>query len=162
MSIIQPVFSAVALAIAALMFLSRSIARRRPDWPQARAGIIAGVMAVPMVICVILIFNSDPTFKPWSQTAITSPGPVLYLLSDGIPLLLTIGGLVYLLRRHNAGLLFITLWTLAGPLRNMRPPMRSAASVESWQIPLSVLAAYGLMRYGLLPLRRLHARRAWR
>lgn len=162
MSIIQPIYSAVVLAIAALMFLSRSVVQRRLAWQQARAGIIAGVLAVPMVIYVLLLFNSDPTFKPWSQTPITSPGPALYLLSYGIPLLLGIGGLVYVLRRRNAGLLFIALWTLAGPLLVYAPTNAQRRLIESWQIPLSVLAAYGLVRYVLLPLRRWQARRAWR
>jgi len=148
--------------IAALMFLSRSIAQRHPAWLQARAGIIAGVMAVPMVVYVLLLFNSDPTFKPWSQTPITSPGPALYLLSYGIPLLLAIGGLAYVLhRRRNAGLLFIALWALVTPFMVYAPTNAQRRLIESWQIPLSVLAAYGLVRYVLLPLRRLHARRAW-
>jgi hypothetical protein len=164
MSIVQPIYSAVVLAIAALMFLSRAIVQRRPDWMQARAGIIAGALAVPMVVYVVLVFNSDPTFKPWSQTPITSPGPALYLLSYGIPVILAIGGLAYVLRRrrHNAELIFITLWTLIGPLLVYAPTNAQRRLVESWQIPLSILAAYGLVRFMLLPLRRLHARRAWR
>ncbi len=162
MSIIQPIYTAVVLMIAALMFLSRSIALRRPAWLQARAGIIAGMMAVPMVVYVMLIFNSDPTYRPWSQTAITSPGPGLYLLSYGLPLLLAIGGLAYVLRRRNAGSLFLVLWTVTTPFMLYAPTNAQRRLIESWQIPLSVLAAYGLVRYILLPLRRVHARRAWR
>ena len=161
MSIVQPIYAAVVLAIAALMFLSRSIVNRRIAWSQARAGLIAGVMTIPMVIYVMLVFNSDPTFRPWSQTAITSPGPALYLLSYGLPLLLASGGLVYLLRRHNAGLLFLTLWAVAAPFLVYAPTNAQRRLIESWQIPLSVLAAYGLIRFVLLPLRQIHARRAW-
>jgi hypothetical protein len=162
MSIIQPIYSAVVLAIAFLMFLSRSIVQRRPHWRQAGAGIIAGALAVPVVVYVVLLFNSDPTFQPWSQTPITSPGPALYLLSYGLPLLLAMGGLAYVLRRHHAGLLFIALWLVAGPLLVYAPTNAQRRLVESWQIPLSILAAYGLVRYILLPLRRRQARRAWR
>lgn len=162
MSIIQPVFSAVALALAGLMFLSRTIVQRRPHWLQARAGIIAGIMAVPMVVYVLLLFNVDPIFRPWLQTAITSPGPLLYLVSYGLPLLFAIGGLAYVLRRHSPGLLFIALWGLAGPLLVYAPTNAQRRLIECWQIPLSILAVYGLTRFVLLPLRRWRARRAWR
>jgi hypothetical protein len=162
MSIIQPIYAAVVLTIAGLMFVSRSIVDRRPAWPQARAGFIAGIMTVPMVIYVVLAFNSDPTFYLWSQTAITSPGPALYLLSYGLLLLLALGGLVYLLRRRNAGLLFLALWAIVTPLLVYAPTNAQRRLIESWQIPVSVLAAYGLVRYVLLPLRHWHAHRAWR
>lgn len=161
MSIIQPIYAAVVLVIAALMFLSRSIVSRRFAWTQARAGLIAGALAVPMVIYVLSVFNSDPTYRPWSQTAITSPGPELYLLTYGLPLLFAIGGFAYLLRRHNAGLLFLVLWACATPFLVYAPTNAQRRLIESWQIPLSVLAAYGLVRFVLLPLRRIHARRAW-
>jgi hypothetical protein len=86
----------------------------------------------------------------------------LYLLSYGLPLLLAIGGLRYVLPKHNAGLLFLALWTVVTPFMLYAPTNAQRRLIESWQIPVSVLAAYGLVRFVLLPLRRLHARRAWR
>lgn len=159
MSIIQPIYAAIVLMLAFLMFLSRSIVLRRPAWRSARAGGIAFSMTLPMLGYVLLVFNSDPTYGPWSRTFITSPGPLLYALTYAIPLVLAVGGLFYLRRRREAGLIFLALWAIVTPFMLYAPMNAQRRLIESWQIPLSVLAAYGLVRYGLLPLRRRVAQR---
>lgn len=144
MSIIQPIYSAVALTLAALMVLARSIELRRLAWRSVWAGALAGACAVPMVLYVMSVFAVDPTYGPWSQTAITSPGPELYAITFGLPLLLAVGGVRVVLRRRRAAEWFLLLWLAAGPLLVYAPTNAQRRLIESWQIPLSVLAAIGL------------------
>ncbi len=146
MSIVQPVYGAVVIAIAVMMFAARSITARRLDWRQARVGIVPSIMASGMALYVWLVFRSDPIYGQWGSTPITSPTPLLYVLTYAIPIALAIGGVWYSIHRHDAGLMFMVMWTIVGPILLYAPTNVQRRLIEGWQIPLSVMAAYGLVR----------------
>jgi hypothetical protein len=154
MSIVQPVYGAVVIAIAVMMFAARSITARRLDWQQARVGILPGVMASGMALYTWLVFRSDPIYGQWGSTPITSPTPLLYALTYVIPIVLAMGGGWHIIRRHDAGLIFLVIWMIVGPLMLYAPTNVQRRLIEGWQLPLSVMAAYGLVRYVLPMVRR--------
>jgi uncharacterized membrane protein len=96
-----------------------------------------------------LVFQMDPIYGLWGRTPITSPAPEVYALTYAIPLILAVGGVWYAVRRHASGQLFLVIWAVVGPLLVYAPTNAQRRLIESWQIPLSVMAAYGLVRYGL-------------
>ncbi len=159
MSNVQPVYGAVVVAISIVMVIARSTTLRSIDWQQARAGLIASVMAIGMAIYVWFVFQIDPIYGQWGSTLITSPPPLLFGLTYALPLILAIGGVWYTLQRRNASWLFLAVWTIIGPILMYAPTNVQRRLIESWQIPLSVMAAYGLVRY-VLPFMRRIARSA--
>ncbi|HZY41418.1 MAG TPA: hypothetical protein VFF59_05385, partial [Anaerolineae bacterium] len=149
MSVVQPVYGVVVVAVSIAMVAARSIVQRRLDWKQVRTGTLASLLASGMAAYVWLVFQIDPIYGQWGRTPITSPAPEVYAMTYAIPLVLALGGVVYSVHRHDVGQLFLVMWTIIGPLLVYAPTNAQRRLIEGWQIPLSVMAAYGLVRYGL-------------
>jgi hypothetical protein len=145
-TMLQPIFFGVIVAIGLLMILSRSILERRIVWRQLKAVIIAGAIALPMIIYAAIVFATDPVYGQWTIAQVTtSAAPWFYLLSYGIPLALAIPGWIYAVRQRESGLLFLALWMICIPLLIYAPTIAQRRLIESWQIVLSVIASYGLI-----------------
>ncbi len=153
--ILQPIFFGVIAAIGLLMTVSRSILARRVAWRQLAVAVIAGAMALPMIIYAAIVFATDPVYGQWTAAQVTTTAPLwFYLLSFCIPLALTIPGWIHAVRQRDPGLLFLALWLVAVPLLIYAPTIAQRRLIESWQIVLSVMASYGLISVLLPAFRR--------
>jgi hypothetical protein len=167
MVVLQPVFTAVAAALAVFMVVGRSLAQRRLVWQQAGAGLLATILASPMIVYSLSVFAVDPVYAYWANSQITMSGsPASFVWSYAVLLLLSIPGVIAAWKqRRDAGWMFLLVWFLLQPALLYAPTSAQRRLIVGWQIPLSILIAYGLTTYTPLFLARQfprHGRRLWR
>lgn len=152
MAVLQPVFVAVAAAMLGLMTLARSLAWRQIAWRQLGAGVIAGVLASPMLFYSFAVISSDAVYAYWADAQTTlSSSPLSFLASYAVLLLVAVGGVFVICRqRRDPASLFILAWFLLQPLLLYAPTKAQRRLIVGWQIPLCILAAYCLIQ-GVLP-----------
>lgn len=118
--------------------LSRPVGRR--FWPFAA---LAGGVAAPVVLYSLIAFSTNPVFRAWSQqNLILSPHPLHYVLGYLVPGLLAVPGARVAWRKVGHGRLLVA-WVVIAPLLVYIPFNLQRRLIEGFQVPLSLLAAYG-------------------
>jgi hypothetical protein len=150
MGLIVSFYVAVAYAAAGAGFIAVSIARRRIEWREVRALIIAGLISAPTVMYSLVVFSVDPVLAAWSaQNIVLSPHPLHYLAGYAL-----VGGLaivgVFFVRRINLQSRNLLGWLIIVPFLLYIPFNLQRRLIESWQVPLAFFAAIGLV-YRVLP-----------
>lgn len=150
------VFAIVLGVTALILTLSRrSIRTTRVYWAQL---ITATVLPLPVLLYDAYIFTTNPVLGVWNQqNLILSPEPWHYLLAYG-PLLLLAGyGLKWLWSQLVAEtkasdnfarckILLLLGWCLVFPVLVYLPFNLQRRLVVGVQLPLAILAAYGVLR----------------
>jgi len=158
------------VVIAGVVVITYLIARRLPPppSPQARGegwgnrggvraswllAALAGLVAAPIVLYSLIAFSTNPVFRAWSQqNLILSPHPLHYVLGYLVPGLLAVPGARMAWRKVGHGRLLVA-WVVIAPLLVYIPFNLQRRLIEGFQVPLSLLAAYGFY-FGLAPVLR--------
>ncbi len=119
---------------------------RRVLWREALVAVVPVLLSAPVVVYSAWVFTSDPVYEVWSsQNLILSPHPLHYLAAFGVPLLLA----AFAVRdawRSEKPLWLPLAWVGVVPLLVYLPFNLQRRLVEGVQVPLSLLAAWGLLR----------------
>jgi len=144
MGLIVPFYVPLAWAVTGAMGAALAIRRRRWPWREARRAVIAGLLSAPIVIYNVWVFTSDPVYAAWAaQNRILSPHPLHYLAAFGIPLVLAVVAARRAWRDEGLGWAALA-WVAVVPLLVYLPFNLQRRLVEGVQLPLSLLAAWGV------------------
>ena len=154
-SLVHPFIAPLVIALLGLYALWQKWRRDRAFWPQAVVVALVGLPAMPYLLYLLIVFSTNPVFGAWQAQNLTqSPAPIHYLLGYGLVGLLAVAGGVYVWRRGDERQTFLLIWALTVPVLAYLPLKLQRRVLEGYQVPLATLAAFGLARYGLLPLSR--------
>jgi hypothetical protein len=146
MGLIVPFYVPVAWAVMGAGWLVLCVRHRRVMWQEAGLAAIPAFVSAPVVAYSLWVFNSDPVYKVWSaQNLILSPHPLHYLAAYGVPLLLA----TFAVRDawYSERLVWLALaWVGVVPFLVYLPFNLQRRLVEGMQVPLSLLAAWGLVK----------------
>ncbi len=145
MGLIVPFYVAVAWAVAGAGLIVLALRERRLPWTEASLAGVSGLISAPIVLYSAWRFTSDPIYAAWAaQNQILSPHPLHYLAAYGIPLILSAFAVpnAWLGKRPTWLLL---AWVGAVPFLIYLPFNLQRRLVEGVQVPLSLLAAMGLL-----------------
>jgi hypothetical protein len=146
MGLIVPFYVAVAWAVMGAAWVVLCVRRRRVMWREALLAAVPVVLSAPIVAYSLWVFNSDPVYEVWSsQNLILSPHPLHYLAAYGVPLVLAAFALRETWRSKGPAWLALA-WVGVVPLLVYLPFNLQRRLVEGVQVPLSLLAAWGLLK----------------
>jgi hypothetical protein len=127
-------------------------------WLKARAfpwrlfwgGLIVCLMSCSGAIYSVFLTARDPLWKEvlaqFANAGVYTPAPLHLFVLFGFPLPLALAGAAHVIwHRHWDGEnLFVLAWFLAGALLNYIPTDFQIHMLNSWQIPIMILATKGL------------------
>jgi hypothetical protein len=146
MGLIVPFYGAAAWAVAGAAWVVWSVRSRRPMWREAGQAAIAMLISCPIMLYSAWVFTTDPVYAVWSaQNRILSPHPLHYLAAYGMPLLLAAFALRDAWREERPVWLALA-WVGVVPFLVYLPFNLQRRLAEGVQVPLSLLAAWGLVR----------------
>ena len=144
MGLIVPFYVPVAWAVMGAAWLVLCVRQRCIVWREALLAAVSVLISAPVVGYSLWVFNSDPVYKVWSaQNLILSPHPLHYLAAYGVPLLLAAFAVRDAWRSERAAWLALA-WVGVVPFLVYLPFNLQRRLVEGVQVPLSLLAAWGL------------------
>lgn len=159
MGLIVPFYVAVAWAVMGAAWVVLCVRRRRVMWQAALLAAVPVVLSAPVVAYSLWVFNSDPVYEVWSsQNLILSPHPLHYLAAYSIPLALAAFAVRGAWRSERPAWLALA-WVGVVPLLVYLPFNLQRRLVEGVQVPLSLLAAWGLCEIADCRLRIANVRR---
>jgi hypothetical protein len=157
---ILPFYSAVAYVVLGMTWLVESVCLRRANMRRFWMLLLSGAFSVPVLAYQVYVFTCDPFFRAWaSQNLTRSPNALHYLLGYALLLVLSAGGVVWVLRRGDRSKALPLVWLLIAPLLVYMPVRFQRRFLIGFQVPLSLFGAIGFVHYVLLPLRRLRLAR---
>ncbi len=113
---------------------------RRVLWREGLELAAALLLPAPLYLYYFRVIQTNDVYRAWNAQAVTqSPHPLHYVLTYAPLLLLAFAGW-----RQRRGFGFLWVWAGAAALLLYLPVPPQRRFVEGLQIPLSVLAAYGL------------------
>ncbi len=135
----------------------------RPEaWRGTWTNLAALLGVVPPAILLAWQSATNPGPQSWARTAVLSPPPLDYLLGFGIVLPLAVAGAVSLAKKGKltAGGWLLIIWALVGLLLLYSYPTIpfERRLVEGLHLPLAMLAAVAISRWGVPALTRRWAR----
>ncbi len=146
MGLIVPFYVAVAWAVAGASLMVIALRERRIPWTKVSLACLAGLISTPIVLYSAWRFTSDPIYAAWAaQNQILSPHPFHYLAAYGVPLSLA----AFAVRdawNSNGPTRLALGWVGVAPLLIYLPFNLQRRLIEGVQVPLSLLAAMGLMQ----------------
>jgi hypothetical protein len=144
MGVIVPFYVLVAWAIMGGMGIALTVRERRIPWRKAALAILAGLCAVPPVAYTAWVTANDPVYSIWaSQLLMPSPHPLHYLVAFGPSLLFASLAVPRVWRGRGPGWAALT-WVIIAPLLVYLPFSAQRRLVEGVQVPLNLLAAWGV------------------
>ncbi|MBU0703125.1 MAG: hypothetical protein KKC18_04595, partial [Chloroflexi bacterium] len=150
MGLIVPFYVAVAWAVTGAALLALWLRNKSVPW---REGLLAGVavlLSTPVVAYSAWVFTTDRVYATWAaQNLILSPHPFHYLAAYGIPLLLAALAVRAAWRSERPAWLPLA-WVAIVPLLVYLPFNLQRRLIEGAQIPLNLLAAWGLVKISKL------------
>ncbi len=152
MTLIVPFYVIVVYAVAAGAFVASSF--RAFDWIEVRRTLVACALAAIVPGYSVAAFTTNPVFAAWSeQNQIASPHPLHYAVAYGIVAALALVSLRWAWRRDRMWRRLVG-WLIVVPPLLYLPFGLQRRLIESWQIPVSILAAVTLARIVLPAVRR--------
>ncbi|MBN1979184.1 MAG: hypothetical protein JW918_17445 [Anaerolineae bacterium] len=153
MGLIVPFYVPVAWAVMGAAWVVLCVRRRRIAWREALLAAVPVLISAPVVGYSLWAFNSDPVYKVWSaQNLILSPHPLHYLAAYGASLLLAAFAVRDAWRGERPAWLALA-WVGVVPFLVYLPFNLQRRLVEGVQVPLSLLAAWGLVKISNLKSR---------
>lgn len=120
----------------------RGVSSRR--WWRLVAATLFG--AAPPLLYNAILFSSQPVFRQWAAQNVTlSPPPIYYLLGYGLVLLFALMGVRAFIREQRNRALLILAWIGVVSILIYLSVGIQRRFVEGVHVPLSVIAAYGLV-----------------
>ncbi len=126
---------------------------RRFPWFLFWSGLIVAALSFAPGVYSYWLTSADPLWKQvlaqFANAGVYTPTPFHLLILMGFPLIvaaLTYDGLIPL-RHLGDELLFIKVWFLAGLVLCYVPTDFQVHMLNSWQVPVALLAARGLYQY---------------
>ncbi len=148
--LLVPFYVGVVAAIAVAGAAARAVLQRRFDWHEVRAVVVALLLPALVVIYTFLLVTIDPIWRQWlAQNVVLSPHPVHYVAGFAVLGGSAIIGLIKTWKRRRIPARVIG-WLMIVPLLWYAPFTSQRRLIESWQIPLGLCAAVGLV-YVVLP-----------
>jgi hypothetical protein len=145
MGLIVPFYVAVAWAVMGMAWVALALRERRVPWQAGLLAAEAALVSAPIVAYSTWVFVTDPVYATWAaQNQILSPHPLHYLAAYGIPLILTALAARDAWRAERLGWLALA-WVAAVPALVYLPFNLQRRLVEGIQVPLSFLAALGIL-----------------
>ncbi len=133
---------------ALILFIFLLLAGKRISWKRALVtyGVIL-VVSLASPIWAWYTAQSDPAYLAKINTKTLSPRPIDYAAGYGLPLLLALGGIVWVWRNRfrEYKLLFPVCWLLANAVLVYAPVAFQRKMAEGMHIPICVLAGVGLI-----------------
>ncbi len=151
-------YAAVVLGpVLVIHFLTCRLARPE-GWAGTWTNLVALLGVLPPAALLAWQFGTHPGARAWARTILLSPPPLGYLLGFGIVLPLAVGGWILLARkdRPSAGRWLLMIWPLVGLLLLYSYPTIpfERRLVEGLHLPLAMLAAVAISRWGVPALTR--------
>jgi hypothetical protein len=165
MSLIQPLSVVTAGVVLVFDFVfgvlvagvAQTLSSPKPALRQFRALALTGLISSPFVIYTTAAFSLDPVLRQWNaQNLLPSPNPLHYLLGYGVYVVLGVYGWRALASRSGALAprgqanrrrrlaRFMGAWVVAAPLMIYIPISTQRRLIEGFQLPLVILAVWGL------------------
>jgi hypothetical protein len=148
MGLVVPFYVPVAWAVTGSAWVVLGLRERRVAWREAGAAAIAALVSAPVVAYSAWVFTGEPVYAAWAaQNRILSPHPLHYLAAYGL-LLLPASLAVRDAWRGRRPAWLALAWAGVVPLLVYLPFNLQRRLAEGVQIPLSLLAAMGVHRFG--------------
>ena len=145
MGLIVPFYVVVAWAVMGTAWVALALRERRVPWQAGLLAAEAALVSAPIVIYSARAFTTDPVYATWAaQNQILSPHPLHYLAAYGIPLILAALAARDAWRAERLGWLALA-WVAVVPALVYLPFNLQRRLVEGMQVPLSFLAALGIL-----------------
>jgi hypothetical protein len=169
MALIVPFYPLVIALVLAGTLALRALSERNRDMHHDLRQLVAqtawaGVLPGAVVVYTAWIFLTNPVMKGWSeQNLVLSPNPLHYLVAYGLSGLFAVLAAVWIVRQIRSGTSshaqhLLLAWAVVIPLFLYAPFNLQRRMIESYQVPLSALAAIGIARL-VWPRLRSHLRR---
>jgi hypothetical protein len=131
-------------------------------WKLFWGGMILAVISCSGAVYSVILTRVDPLWKEvlaqFPNAGIFTPSPLHMAMLFGIPLLLAIPTCIALaIRKHwQDANLFVMGWFLGGAVISYIPTVYQIHMLNSWQIPMMILAAIGLHDFIIPWMKRWH------
>lgn len=134
----------VVYAVAGTWLVLEVACKRTKLMPAAIALIVLVAVSCPSLVYQYLNFRMNPVFREKALT-LTPPRPILDMVASyGFVLLLSLVGAVVVARKHRTAFLPVC-WLLIGGAIIYAPLSFSRKMIEGLHLPMSLLAALGLI-----------------
>jgi len=144
MGLVVPFYVAVAWAVMGAAWVVKTVRERRILWREFAAAAVAALVSAPIVVYSAYVFTMQPVYATWSaQNLILSPHPLHYVVAYGLPLALAMLAVRQVWRDDGPAWLALA-WVGVVPLLVYLPISVQRRLAEGVQIPLSLLAAWGM------------------
>jgi uncharacterized membrane protein len=130
--------------------------RRAFPWRLLWGGVIVCALSCSGAVYSMVLTTVDPLWKEvlaqFANAGVYTPSPPHLVILFGLPLIVAVAAGVGLARkkRWSEENLFVTAWFVAGAALNYVPTDYQIHMLNSWQIPMMILATIGL--FGLAPI----------
>jgi hypothetical protein len=146
LALLNPYVLVVAGVVLGGYWLVVWIARRRLPWREALALAALGLILAPPMAYYALQFNSHPVWRSFlAQDVVPSPPVWYYLAGYGLIFLLALPGVWDVLKRRDQRQLLLVAWPVMALLAVYVPLSSQRRMIFGAVIPLSALAAIGLV-----------------
>ncbi len=136
----------------------KTVLRRRVVWGEVLGLAILAVAPLPLAGYFLWALRSSPILLTWQAQSLTlSPHPAHYFLGYGIPAILAVAGGAMALRHGRASDLFPLVWVGAAAVLLYLPFNLQRRMIEGLQVPVAILATWGLVRWALPAISRSRA-----
>ncbi len=148
MGLIVPFYVGVAWAVMGAAWVALGMRRRRVCWRQGWLAGLAVALSAPIVAYSGWVFTTDEVYRTWAaQNLVLSPHPFHYLAAYGV--LLAWAAFAAREAWLDEGPAWLALaWVVVVPLLVYLPFNLQRRLVEGVQVPLSLLAAWGVFHFG--------------
>ena len=151
----------IVWAIPICYAIARWLLDRRFPMYWFKAMLITGLISCPPAIYNLLLTRLDPTWSEvlaqFANAGVYTPNPLHFFILMGLPLLIALITAVALLvksigqqwheLREKPVILFLLIWFFFGWLLTYIPTDFQIHMINSWQVPVILLAGYGLYRW---------------
>ena len=133
------------------------------QWPDYwfKAMLITGLLSWPPALHAVLLTRLNPIWEEvlaqFPNAGAFTPSPLHMIIAMGLPLILAILTLFLLVLKRGSGqshelstvhsLLFIGVWFVVGWALTYIPTDYQIHMINSWQVPIGLLATIGIYRY---------------
>ncbi|MGQ9500623.1 MAG: hypothetical protein ACUVSJ_04920 [Anaerolineae bacterium] len=147
LSLIHPYSLPVPIGLLMLHWAWRGWRSRTFAWKPLLHFGVASSTSMPALAYSFILFNTDPVLRSWQeQNLVRSPHPIFYVLGFGLLCPLALVGLLrYAPLRHQQSSSFLILWVLVIPVLLYVPSNLQRRFLDGYQVPLTLLAVFGLM-----------------
>jgi hypothetical protein len=146
LALLNPYVLAVAGVVLGGFWLAVWIVRRRLPWREGLALVALGVLLAPPMAYYALQFYSHPVWRSFlEQDVLPSPPVWYYMAGYGLIFLMALPGAWHVLQRRNERQLLLVVWPVMALLGVYAPLSGQRRMIFGALIPLSALAAIGLV-----------------